>query len=85
VVNGESFTVAAKHLKTYLGDEIRERREQRDVSQEALAFEAGLHRNVIGRLERGEYNPSLETLISIQRALDVPLSELIVGAERRSR
>ncbi len=79
------FTVVAKHLVTYLGDEIRERREQRDVSQEALAFEAGLHRNVIGRLERGEYNPSLRTLVSIQTALNVPLSELIAGAERRRR
>ena len=85
MVNGESFTVAAKPLVEYLGYEIRERREQRDVSQEALAFEAGLHRNVIGRLERGEYNPSLETLISIQRALNVPLSELISAAEGRSR
>ena len=79
------FTVVAKHLVTYLGDEIRERREQRDVSQEALAFDAGLHRNVIGRLERGEYNPSLRTLVSIQTALNVPLSELIAGAERRRR
>jgi transcriptional regulator with XRE-family HTH domain len=55
------------------------------MSQEALAHGAGLHRNVIGRLERGTYNPTVQTLLSIAAEFDIPLSELISSAERRTR
>jgi transcriptional regulator with XRE-family HTH domain len=85
VVNGEGFAMATKSFLKSLGEEIRERRRKLDVSQEGLAHEAGLHRNVIGRLERGTYNPSVLTLLSIAVELDVSMSELIGAAERRSR
>ncbi len=68
-----------------LGEEIRERRTRLDFSQEALAHAAGLHRNLIGKLERGDENPTLLTLLSIATELDVSVSELIIAAERRRR
>jgi transcriptional regulator with XRE-family HTH domain len=83
VVNGDCFAMATKSLLKRVGEEIRERRRTLDVSQEALAHGAGLHRNVIGRLERGTYNPSILTLLSIAVELDVSLSDLIAAAERR--
>ena len=77
--------MASKHILKALGEEIRQRRAALQMSQEALAHGAGLHRNVIGRLERGTYNPTVMTLLSIAAEFDIPLSELIGSAERRSR
>jgi transcriptional regulator with XRE-family HTH domain len=66
-----------------LGDEIRERREQRNLTQEALAEAAGVNTNVIGRLERGSNNCRVLTLFDVALALSVPAAELIAGAARR--
>ena len=76
--------MTTKNLLLGLGREIRERRRQHHLSQESLAFGAGLHRNVIGRLERGVLNPSVHTLFAIAVQLKVPLSELIAATERRT-
>jgi DNA-binding XRE family transcriptional regulator len=77
--------MATKHILKALGEEIRHRRKPLAMSQEALAHGAGLHRNVIGRLERGTYNPTVITLLSIAAEFDILLSELISSAERRMR
>lgn len=64
-----------------VGAGIRRIRERKKLSQEALAAQAGLHRNYIGNVERGERNPSLVILVRICSALKVPLSKLILEAE----
>ena len=65
-----------KFLKD-LGFEIRKQREKTDLSQEKLAELAGLHRNYVGLLERGEVNVSILNLRSIAKALKVELRSLI--------
>jgi len=77
--------MATKHFLKSLGEEVRQRRDSLTLSQEALAHGAGLHRNVIGRLERGTYNPTVMTLLAIVGELDISLSELVSSAERRLR
>jgi DNA-binding XRE family transcriptional regulator len=50
------------------------------LSQEALAHDAGVHPNVVGRLERGSYNPTLLTLHAIATKLDISLQDLFEAA-----
>jgi transcriptional regulator with XRE-family HTH domain len=66
-----------------LGEEVRELRAQQNLSQEALAGLAGVHTNVVGRLERGSYNPTVLTLTALAMKLGVSLEELFRGAEGR--
>lgn len=47
------------------------------MSQEALAFDAGLAVNSISTIERGEANPSVAVLLTIARVLKVKLRDLV--------
>ncbi len=64
-----------------LGREIRRHRKALGLSQEALAERAGLHRNYVGFLERGERNPSATTVFGLARTLGVRVAELVAGVE----
>lgn len=59
------------------GSALRSLRQQRGLSQEALADAAGLHRTYIGSVERGERNLALGNCYALADALDVPLIELL--------
>jgi len=65
-----------KSVGTKFGDRVRQLREAKKLSQEQLAFKAGIHRTYIGGIERGERNPALKNIAAIADALDVSLSEL---------
>ena len=66
-----------------LGEVIRELRAQKNLSQESLAGLAGVHTNVVGRLERGSYNPTVLILAALAVKLGVTLEQLFRAAERR--
>ena len=59
-----------------VGKNIRNLRRSRGLTQEKLAFEAGLNRAYIGYIERGERNPSIETVAKIAKVLKTPLPKL---------
>ena len=54
-------------------------RNERGWSQEALAFEAGLHRTFIAHVERQARNISLDNIEKIARALEVPCYRLLIS------
>lgn len=58
---------------------MSERRLARALSQDAFA-KAGLHRNYIGMIERGERNVTVLVLEAIADVLRVTLSELLGGS-----
>jgi transcriptional regulator with XRE-family HTH domain len=58
------------------GDRIRALRNDRGLSQEALADLAGLHRTYIGSVERGKQNLSLVNIERLATTLGVSLAEL---------
>ncbi|MHB8490644.1 MAG: helix-turn-helix domain-containing protein [Solirubrobacteraceae bacterium] len=63
------------------GRAVRAAREERGLSQEALAFECELDRSYIGGIERGERNPSLTNILRIATALAIAPSALLERAE----
>lgn len=56
---------------------LRRVRVQRGLSQETLAADAEVDRSYVGRLERGEENPTVGVLDRLARALSVHVSELL--------
>ena len=61
------------------GEQVREIRLGRGLSQEELADRAGVHRTYLGGIERGERNPSLKNILALARALEVPPARLFEG------
>lgn len=64
-----------------LGNAIRDVRKQQGVSQEKLALLAGVDRSYMGRVERGDNNVALLTLLKIGEALNVSLADIMREAE----
>ncbi|WP_423596530.1 helix-turn-helix domain-containing protein [Roseateles sp. MS654] len=58
-------------------------RQQRGLSQEALAFEAGLHRTFVAHVERQARNISLDNIEKLALALEVPVYRLLKPAASR--
>ncbi|CAH1745180.1 protein of unknown function [Thauera humireducens] len=56
---------------------LRQLRKERGLSQEVLAERAGLHRNFISLIERGESQPTIDTLFRLADALGVPAVDLV--------
>jgi len=52
-------------------------RKEKGITQEALAYQAGLNRAYIGYIERGERKPTVETLDKIAKALKIPVSLIL--------
>jgi transcriptional regulator with XRE-family HTH domain len=69
------------HLRA-LGKRIQEIRKDRDFTQERLAERCNLTLNYIGKIERGEAQPTLEALLSIATALKSNLSNLFFYLDR---
>ena len=61
-----------------LGHRIQERREQMGLSLRELANESGVTASFLSQLERGQSNPSLKSLQSIAKTLDVSIFYLLV-------
>ncbi len=47
------------------------------MSQEALAYEAGVDRSYMGGIERGEHTMTIINLVRISRCLRISVSELL--------
>ena len=61
-----------------LGTMLKQRREQKRLTQTALAGKAGVSQAYIAKLESGEKkNPTLDLVKKLAKALGVPVTELL--------
>lgn len=63
------------------GRNVQSARQAIGISQEELAFRAGLHRTYIGMVERAERSISLQNAKKIADALNVKLDTLLSNGE----
>jgi len=66
-----SLLAIIPRIRILVGAKIRRLREKKGWSQEDLGFEADLHRNYIGGIERGERNVAIVNLSKLAKALGV--------------
>ncbi len=59
-----------------LGEAIRAIRRERGLTQEGFASVAGIDRSYYGALERGEFNMTVDTLVTVAHALGAQPSEI---------
>jgi transcriptional regulator with XRE-family HTH domain len=59
------------------GKQLQRLRTRRGLTQEQLAVTAGLSRTFVTRLELGQHDPSLSTLVRLAKALRVSVTELL--------
>ena len=63
--------------RVQFGMRVRDLRIERGLSQEDLAEMAGLHRNYVGGVERGERNSGLINIVRLAHALRVSPTDLV--------
>jgi transcriptional regulator with XRE-family HTH domain len=60
-----------------VGIRARQRREELGLTLREVALNAGLSVPYIANLEKARGNPTLDTLVRLSEALDVPLAEML--------
>lgn len=73
--------MATIDLKALLGMAIKTQRASLGISQEELAYRAGLHRTYVSDLERGARNPSVDSIDKLASALEISISMLFEQAD----
>lgn len=63
--------------KKAVGGLIQKQRKSKGLRQEDVAGKTGLSRTYICDIENGRYSPSLETLMRLASALEVPVVALL--------
>ena len=68
---------AVRTARQILAENLKALRMQKNWSQEALAFEAGLHRTFVAHVERGVRNISIDNIERLAMALGTTPSALL--------
>lgn len=68
---------SAQQIKQTLAQQVRDRRKELGISQEALADLVGIDRTYASQIERAVANPSLEVMAALSEALKLDLIDLL--------
>lgn len=64
-------------IRQRLATNLRRLRQERGLSQEGFAHEAGLHRTYVSDIERGARNPTITVVEKLAASLGVPPGRLL--------
>lgn len=64
-------------FRQMLGRRVQLMRREFNFTQQELAEQIDVSRQHIQRIERGDTNPTLSTLLALSKALNISLSELV--------
>lgn len=78
-VSDEPYAVERARLLLAFGEKLRAERERRNLSQEALAEIANIHRTQLGALELGRREPHLAMLLILADGLGISPIALLEG------
>jgi transcriptional regulator with XRE-family HTH domain len=65
--------------RALFGERLRSLRIESGLSQEELADRSHVHRTYVSSVERGQRNVSIDIIVRLAEALDIPASELFEG------
>lgn len=69
-------------MRKLVGRNVRWVREQRELTQEALAEKVGFSQQYLSDLENGKRNPTIITLYEIAKALGASVEDLIRAGKK---
>jgi len=69
--------ISEHKILNVFAENVRFFRKKMQISQEELAFRAGIHKNYIGMIERAERNSTLVILEKISSSLGVGYDDLL--------
>jgi len=67
-----------------VGREIKRLRKLRELTLEQLASDSGVSAGLLSQVERGQGNPSFNTLVQVAHALGIPVARLVAGEQMSS-
>lgn len=76
-MTSELFFIEKDNFKRIVGDQIRNIRENQNLTQERLGEMSGYDRTYIGAIERGEKNVSFYAVYKIFKALKIDPTDFI--------
>jgi transcriptional regulator with XRE-family HTH domain len=65
-----------------LGEELRKARTKAGLTQENLAFKAGVSRQYVSLLELNEKSPTVDMLIRLCKAMNTSAGKIVTRVER---
>jgi len=76
-------TEVTRSLESGIGAEVRRLRKDLDLTVAELGAAAGISTGMLSKIETGSISPSLATLNSLARALNVPISRLFSETDEK--
>ena len=64
-------------LTIQFGQLVRKYRKEKNMSQEQFALLCNIDRSYLGRIERGEVNPTLEKIYELANSLCIDIKDLL--------
>jgi transcriptional regulator with XRE-family HTH domain len=77
------LSLASMKLRQVVARNLRILRKQKGLSQEELAFQAGINRNYVGQIEREEKSPTIDMIEKLSSSLEVePIALIVIKSKK---